>query len=443
MWRCEVAGLSLLIDPVCSPTHHDGLFSVHPRRRFDLDGLDDGVIVVSHRHPDHFDPDTLAGLAARRPDRLLLTADPLVAEVGLRLGLRHARVLPPMQAVDLGGAALLPTPSRAPVREWGMMVASEGGLTWNQVDAALGGPEEVRRVLGEAAGLGLRGPVDLLLARWCPIHHTAGLDGGGSAFPYAAYAAEIERIAAVGARTVVPAAASTRYAGEHWLNRFAYPVDEARALLDLRARLPGAQVERAAVGRRFVVDRGVAVEDVAGPVAAEDGADPRAWRPLDAEPLTDDRPVTGARVERVRAWIEGSLRPSLDRWAWERPVGLRLEVLHGEERAVYAWRVDADGVREGDPEAWDALVVVGGGALDEVITGRSPWGRAMLSGQLRAVQRGYRVSEKGMRRMQIPAVFLYVALPYEAAFQRWLAGRLAALPGGARVIPARTRLAHD
>jgi hypothetical protein len=425
MWRCEVAGLSILIDPVLSPTHHDGVFSVHPPRSFDLDALDDPIVVVTHRHPDHFDPDTLAALA-RRPDRLLLTADPLVAEVGQRLGFRWTRVLPPMEPLDLGGAALLPTPSRAHVPEWGMLVRSEGALVWNQVDTALGRPDDVRALLKAAAALGFGGPVDLLIARWCPILQTVALHGGGGDFPFTGYGAELERIAAVNAGFIVPGAASTRYADdEHWLNRYAYPVSEARALEDLAARLPGVPSSPLVVGRRFEVGGGVRFEDAPGPVVALEGPDPRPWRPLDAPPLRDDAPVEAGRVARVEAWVETALRPALARWRWDLPAVLRLEVLHGEDVRRWGFRVSAGGVEDCDAEEWDALVCVASGALDAVIAGRAPWGRALLDGRMRSVRRGYRVGPKGLERMKLPSVFLYAALPYEAAFERWVWGRVA------------------
>lgn len=440
MWRCEVGGHRLLIDPVLSPTHQDGVFSLQPPRTFDLDGLDDPIVVVTHRHPDHFDPASLAALASRG-ERLLLTADPWVADVGRRLGFAWTRVLAVGEAVPLGSATLLTTPSRASVPEWGLLVVDDDGVVWNQVDTALGPPEGMPALMSAlAAAVGReRLDVDLLIARWSPTDQISPCLGGSLGFPLGMYSRDLARIAVVNPRFVVPGAGETRYADpDHWLQRHAYPVSQARFLRDVAARVPGVQSCPLVVGRRFEVGGGVTWADVDGPVRGKAVADPRRWHPTEVPPVQADPGSEGAWA-RVSAWVDEALCPALARasvrWDAGRPLRLRLDVVGAERRSLTLTVDPSAAVREAcSEEDWDALVEVGLGGLDAVIAGRSPWGRLMLDGQLRSYRRAYRVGEGGVSEVRLPAIFLYAALPYEAAFVRWVEGVL----DGMAVGPAQT-----
>ena len=127
MWHAEAAGLRLLFDPLLGPTHHDGVFTVTPPRAVDMAALRPDVVVVSHRHPDHFDVGSLHILARRYPDAVVLTADALVGRTCQRLGFRHVSLLPDHQALDLGGVQLLTTASHCKVDEWGVVLATDDG----------------------------------------------------------------------------------------------------------------------------------------------------------------------------------------------------------------------------------------------------------------------------------------------------------------------------
>jgi UDP-MurNAc hydroxylase len=210
-WLVEAGGLRLLFDPLLGESHHDGVFGVTPPRRIDVDRLRPDVIVVSHRHPDHFDLPSLHALARRSPDAVVLTADVLVGRACQRLGFRHVSVLPDRHDVALDGLSLRTTPSRCSVVEWGMLVSTADGTAWNQVDTVLGSPEQIREELALAAtAMGapsLADGPDLGIVRWQPLLQVTAAIGGSAAFPFAAWQRELERIVATAPR---PAASTTR-----------------------------------------------------------------------------------------------------------------------------------------------------------------------------------------------------------------------------------------
>ncbi|HWB81460.1 MAG TPA: MBL fold metallo-hydrolase, partial [Nannocystaceae bacterium] len=95
MWLCEAAGLRLLTDPLLAATHHCGVFEVVPRREVDAAALRADFVLVSHRHPDHFDVASLDRLAQLDPDSVVVTSDELVAWAARALGFTSVRVVAP------------------------------------------------------------------------------------------------------------------------------------------------------------------------------------------------------------------------------------------------------------------------------------------------------------------------------------------------------------
>ncbi|MEQ9324729.1 MAG: hypothetical protein RIF41_36525, partial [Polyangiaceae bacterium] len=67
-------------------THHGDVFELRPRRRIDEAALAADFVVVSHRHPDHFDVASLHRLAQLDRDSVVLTSDPLVERTARAVG---------------------------------------------------------------------------------------------------------------------------------------------------------------------------------------------------------------------------------------------------------------------------------------------------------------------------------------------------------------------
>lgn len=443
-WLAEAGGERIVFDPLLGETHHDGVFVVVPPRRIDVDALRPDRVVVSHRHPDHFDLPSLARLLAAAPEARLITADALVARAAKALGYRQVDRVDAGAMIDLGDVRLYTTPSFCKVVEWGMIVVTRGGAVWNQVDTELRSPQDVRAVLGQAAAaLGVpplaEGPT-LGIVRWNPLKQVEAVMAGDLGFPTEAWMGELSRAVALGAKGIIPGAAGTGYAPAHaWMDRLAYPASESMFLRDLAAALPDTPTWRAVPGHRWRVSGG-RVEPLDAPsalVEPVEAPDPRGFRPFvlpdveDPNPRRVDERLLRARVE---GWVRGTLARALTS-AWRhfrltRPAVFALEVVHpsGPE----TWSLVVDGteprVRVEVRDDWDALAVVAASVLVDVIDARSHWGRALLGGHLRTCSRAVAVDAKGVRPARVPGHFLYLALPYDQSTERWVDRQLVERP---------------
>lgn len=423
MWLVEAAANRVLFDPLLGEHHHQGVFRVFPPRDIEVEALAPDLVVVTHRHPDHFDLLSLTRLVST--GALLVTPDPLVALAGERLGYEVC-LLPLGQSLPLDGATLLPTPSYCHVVEWGMLVATEEGVAWNQVDTELRSPADVRAVLaGAASTLGCpslaEGP-DLGVVRWQPLREVEPFLGRPTGFPYDAYRRQLEIVAATGQGAVIPGASGSAYA-DGGLDHLAFPVSERRFLADLARRCPGRACWSARPGDRWEVARGVRRLEPAPWVRLREEPDPRDFKPWSLAAV----PEEPAPVEPVARWVHEVLAPALAR-AWHElvadgPLRFALDAV-----GAGAWTVRAgpDGARvhSGFEPDYDAAVRISAGSLLDVIEGRSHWGTALLGGRIRATTRAYRITPSGMAPLKVAPIFLYYALPYEEAFGRWVMGWL-------------------
>ncbi|MBS2014727.1 MAG: MBL fold metallo-hydrolase [Deltaproteobacteria bacterium] len=443
-WLAEIAGLRLLFDPLLDDRHHGGVFAVTPPRTVDAEALAPDFVFVSHRHPDHFDPASLARLARLDADVVVVTPDPLVETCARRLGFRTVRRIDAETRIDLDGPRILTTPSvGAADPEWGVMVEGDGGIVFDQVDTSLGTPGDVRAFLGRAAAAFERSSSDdaeplvsLGLVRWQPLLEVESALAQSPGFPFEAYAEELERIVALGAGAIVPASAGARHARPfHAMNRLVYPVHEPRFLRDAAARMPTTRVLPFTMGARFtIVGREVEV-DARGGIAAglvqprtidpeEEGTD---FRPLEIPPVSDPN-LGGREVETLRAiaatWVERSLVVALAKSSARPSLTLRylLEIVW--PGGVDAFTIAVTGssatlAKEMDP-SWDVRCVVAGSMLCDVVSGVRSWGDLLLGGMLRGVSRAYEVDARGMRPIVLQPLFLYAAISYEESVERSL-----------------------
>ena len=424
-WLADVGGTRILFDPQLGETHHDGIFRVHPHRTLHAEALRPDIVVVTHRHPDHFDVPTLDRLAQLDPSVLLLTADPFIAKVAKLLGFEHTGVLDPRTPVPLGQERFLyTTPSFTHVVEWGMVVTSPEGTVWNQVDTVLRDADTILAERHRAAELlsdsRLNDGFDLGLVRWNVMQQINALTGEGGGFPYTFYERELARVVATGARTVVPGAAGECYVGEaDWLNRWVFPVDEQRFLADLQHLAPHIRGTRGVVGGHWRIEGGQVHVDPtpdAELLTLHSTADPRRYDPRQLAVLTDPRPTSPAERDRARTWVEHTLAPALPTFGLPLTTRCQLEVVWEDDTEI--WSFSGEGCRTQATADWDLLNRIAGSDLLDVIDGVAHWGRPLLSGRLRIAHRLY--GTDGVRLRKNPA-FLYAPLSYDASTERWTA----------------------
>jgi hypothetical protein len=236
------------MDPVFSDPFEDGAVTSCPKRVVypeRLPAID--ILIVSHRHPDHFDIPSLARIP--RDCDVICPADPLIAYTLRQLGFERIHPVHPMAAISSAGFELYPTKSEVrSVREFGMVFADRSGVFWNQVDSFLAG-ETIAAVadrFGRAA---------LLLAMYASQTFDF-LEDRSTRFPFAIHGQNLETVQRIRPRVAVPGSAGFRFAGEAAaLNPFLFPISRERFLADVQSLDADIRTEIANPGDVFVIDR--------------------------------------------------------------------------------------------------------------------------------------------------------------------------------------------
>jgi hypothetical protein len=427
-WLFEASGLRILVDPLIFPAHQRGIFTTNPPRKLRVPSLRPDFVLVSHAHGDHFDPASLAALAADDPDTILVSADARVCRVAAELGFREARRIEPWSLIELDGVRLVTTPS-AGSREWGVLLEHQGATVWHLVDTVVDGAG-VRAVLERASSaLGLpslatRGP-DLALVRYQPLLEVALALGSAQEFPARAYEELLEVGAALGSGWVVPSSAGSVHQGPFApMNRVVYPQTERRFLRDLASAAPGLRGLPSSLGARYRVQPGeVRVEPLAGRhlIEAQGAEIPVRFRPFEPPPLEDDGWPPG-KEHAVTSWVKGPLQESVTRAG--RTGSLALEVIGRQRRLGFTLISDGHKtvVHDGIDEDHDLLNVTSLSALTAVLEGRISWVDALLAGHLRAIDR-----RRHTHRSQGDLLFVYLGLSPEESESRALEHEVAAL----------------
>ena len=222
----EMEGAICLMDPVFfDPFEEDAVVScpkrvVYPEKLPPVDTL-----IVSHRHPDHFDLPSLARVP--RDCDVIIPADPLLAYALERLGFRRIHPVHPMGPILSERFELFPTTSEAPdIREFGMVFKDASGCFWNQVDSFLSA--ETIEVVRDRFGT-----IDLLFAMYASQNFEY-FEGRSTEFPHETHRENLETVMRIDPRVTVPGSAGFRFRADHaWLNSFVFPISRERFVADL------------------------------------------------------------------------------------------------------------------------------------------------------------------------------------------------------------------
>lgn len=222
----ELDGATCLMDPVFADPFEEGTVVSCPRRTIDADRLPPiDILVVSHRHPDHFDLASLARVD-RRADAIC-PADPLIVYALEELGFEAVHAVHPMAPIVGDGFELFPTRSELrSIPEMGCVFHDRTGTFWNQVDTPLA-PATIDGVRERFSG------VDVHFAMYASQNFEF-FESLTTRFPTETHEQNLEAVVRLGPRTVVPASAGFRFCGPHeWLNPFLFPISRERFVDDL------------------------------------------------------------------------------------------------------------------------------------------------------------------------------------------------------------------
>lgn len=242
----QSAQTTCLVDPVFSDPFEDGAVESCPSRVVHIEQLPRlDACIISHRHPDHFDLESLSHLD--RGCLLICPDDHLVVALLQRMGFSRISVVRPGETYTLNDIRLFFTGSDvAYVKEFGVAFIADEGVIWNQVDTF---PNE--RNLEEL--LVACGKVDLHLAKFASQNFSF-FENRSVAFPIAEHAQNIATVLRVMPRVVAPSAGGFRFCGHHkWLNRFIFPVSPRQFLSDIESVSDRVGTSLFAPGDTFLV----------------------------------------------------------------------------------------------------------------------------------------------------------------------------------------------
>ncbi|ALK32694.1 MBL fold metallo-hydrolase [Burkholderia plantarii] len=447
----ETSAGNILMDPVFGASHQEGLLDVFPKRALrELDALRFALLVISHRHLDHFDVETLAGLS--RECRVIIPDDDLIAHALHELGYRQVERVHDFDEIAFGEVRLTITRSENRVPEFGLIVRDGPCLLWNAVDTIVSEATSSRI----AAQLG---QVDLLIAPWQPLLENNFPLNRSLAFPHERVGAMLEQIARIAPRHVVPGSCMFAYLPPAaFMNQLVFPLTLKRFvraleqrcpalaaschaaqpsdLLRLDARAGAAPVVTHAPGAsRFAVRLadggpeprfdpvrfGVPFEHPAsGPGAGPDTpAEALQWRVAEAE-CTDALP-------RHILGMDPALRAAHREW----DVIYQLNVVSPTRTQSWHYHLaDAAPRAQGGPSDYANLEsTITLAALHGLVEGTLGWDHALLSGSFRSFASIYRVDPQGLTWPAPRAVAepLRRRYTYDAQLERIVGRQLARL----------------
>ncbi len=278
----EAGDERILLDPVLRTTSLLGSVVHQYPRALRIDRMPTPtVLVVTHDHYDHCDPETLQGLPKNMtvvipPSRAL--ADQLSA-----LGFTELQHLDAWEQATYGALRLTATPSEADVTEFGLVVEADDARFWHMSDAEppVGTSERIVSDLG---------PVDVASVKYQPPDPLLNfLHNLGSSFEPSSTARWLESACACRPKLAFPYASGLCLLSDYaWMNRYAYPFSPEYVSSLLGERLAG--VGKSAVvrpGDVIAIERTrVQIEKQASEFVRQCGEESSIeWEPIEADVL--------------------------------------------------------------------------------------------------------------------------------------------------------------
>ena len=222
----ETEDCNVLMDPVLFDPHAEGIADICPKREVIHDQIPKfDVLVISHRHLDHFDIRSLASLP-KNVD-VFIPQDKLLKTCLSKLGYSNIYYLKDESEVKIGSTHLIATRSENRVPEYGMLFADPSGVFWNQVDSNIS-LKTIQFVKSRYS------QIDFLLASWQPMLEVNFQDNESLSFPYSSYNQELERVAFVKPKAISPGANGFKHiSGSFWLNQIVFPVTREQYCRDV------------------------------------------------------------------------------------------------------------------------------------------------------------------------------------------------------------------
>jgi hypothetical protein len=205
----------------------EGTESVFPKREVIREKIPEfDLLIISHRHLDHFDIRSLASLD-KNVD-VLIPSDKLLENCLRNLGYSQIYHLKDFNEVKIGSTRLIATRSENRVPEYGILFADSSGVFWNQVDTDVS-LETIRYVKSRYP------QIDFLLAPWSPMLQNNYRENRSLSFPYSTYSCWLGNIGLIKPKAVAPGANGFKFISDSsWLNQITFPLTREQFCRDVR-----------------------------------------------------------------------------------------------------------------------------------------------------------------------------------------------------------------
>lgn len=434
-WLVETADVRILFDPLLFDPNQADCYEVHPSRKVSVEALRSvQIVVVSHRHIDHFDVRSLSSVSKRA--YVLCPNDALVVDTLRSIGFRHVEALQDWQSVRFGETTLLATPSENNVPEHGFVISDSGCAIWNQVDSQVS-EHTAKRVSQSYDRL------NVIICPWQPLMELKFQFNEDTSFPHRSYFELLTRARSCDAQLLVPGASGFRYSSRaEWLNRLAFPVTRDRFIQDLGDSLPnrGMCLQGMDPGDEIVCEFGspVVLRQASHVVKSAAGEDHRiSYCPVDpfANLYTDapnGDPQAGDIADPIKDLDRFIRSTSLDPYsplnllrAWK--VVYQLIVCFDDRNCFVNWDFGREIVRvDGLSARATATSIISGRALLALYRGECSWEEAYHSGEWRFFQTVAAVSELqySLPKPQDIEDVLRMRYSYHTCFERLISGEV-------------------
>ncbi|NEQ68257.1 MAG: MBL fold metallo-hydrolase [Symploca sp. SIO2D2] len=228
----ETQDAKIMMDPVLWDPHQEGLFDVCPKREVIVDKIPDfDILIISHKHLDHFDIRSLAYLP--KNVEVIIPEDDLIKQSLQKLGYKKIYSIVDFQELKIGSStSFLSTRSEDRVPEFGVLLKDDSGVFWNCVDTDLS-LETIAFVLGKYP------EIDFLLATWQPMLEMNYQNNDGLSFPYEHYGRLLYNIRLINPKALSPGSNAFKYInGSSFLNQVVFPVTREKFCQDVKGICP-------------------------------------------------------------------------------------------------------------------------------------------------------------------------------------------------------------
>ena len=220
-WFIQSPTTSIVCDLLVENFFRNGTFTICPTRQFDFEKMPKlDAAIITHRHRDHFDLETLLRLDRRT--KILCPKDKTILHALDRFGYEDVEQFSDWSYHQVGDLELIFTPSDNRVPENGMLVTEGETVFWNHVDTVISA--QTIEILRDKVGT-----IDLVAHGYQPMLETAALESFGTLFPAQMYASILHRAKLLSPRALAPGSNGYRTAGNQaWFNAYKFPVSRER-----------------------------------------------------------------------------------------------------------------------------------------------------------------------------------------------------------------------